>query len=135
MLIAQTGGLYSVVRLITVFLLFVFVLGITYVTSRYVAGFQKKRMGSSNIDVLESARVMPNTVLEIIRAGDKYLLIAIAKDKVTMLTELDPDSLQFREGSVDSFASIMEKATAHLSDKRRSDLTKNEDGTDGEGKE
>ena len=121
MLIAQTGGLDSVVRLITVFLLFLFVLGITYFTSRYVAGFQKKRMGSANIEVIEAARISPNTVVEIIRAGNRYLLIAVAKDSVTMLGELDAKELAFSGDGVNSpdrFAQLLEKASEKLNRKK-----------------
>ncbi|MCR5418215.1 MAG: flagellar biosynthetic protein FliO [Lachnospiraceae bacterium] len=131
MLIAQTGGLDSVVRLITVFLLFLFVLGITYVTSRYVAGFQKKRMGSANLSVVEAARISPNVVLEIVRAGNKYLLIAIAKDGVTLLGELDEDSLVFGEGAApmpEQFGEILGRAALALKKKGREEKAK-EDGS------
>ena len=132
MLIAQTGGLDSVVRLITVFLLFLFVLGITYVTSRYVAGFQKKRMGSANLSVVEAARISPNVVLEIVRAGNKYLLIAIAKDGVTLLGELDEDSLVLEEGSApmpEQFGEILGRAALALKKKGREEKAK-EDGSE-----
>ncbi len=118
MLIAQTGGLDSVVRLITVFIIFFFVLGVTYFTSRYVAGFQKKRMGSANIEVIEAARISPGTVLEIIRAGEKYLLIAVAKDGVTMLSELTAEELDLTASGgnpADRFAQVLGRASAKLS--------------------
>ena len=131
MLIAQTGGMYSVIRLITVLLLFFFVLGITYFTSRYIAGYQKKHMGSSNIEVLEAARIMPGTVLEIVRVADKYLVIAIAKDKVTMLTELDPDAIM-HGATPESFGDILGKAALHFRKKDADAGEENEEEAEGE---
>ncbi len=132
MLIAQTGGLDSVVRLITVFLLFFFVLGITYFTSRYVATFQKKRMGSANIEIIEAARISQTVVLEIIRAGGKYLLIAVAKDNVTMLTELSEDELSLGENvslTADKFQAVLGKAAEKIGRKKDRDQSNDEDGT------
>ena len=133
MLIAQTGGINSVVRLITVLLLFLFVLGVTYITSRYVGGFQKKRMSSANIEVIEAARVAPNAVLEIVRAGEKYLLIALAKDQVTMLCELDPATLSLSENPQDAFSAVFEKAKTHLPVlQKKTEENSKEDGPTGE---
>ena len=124
MLIAQTGGIYSIVRLITVFLLFLFVLGITYFTSRYIALFQKRRMGSGNIEIIEAARINQGTVLEIVKAGDKYLLISVSKDGARLITELDKDSLTegpnagtMQNGS--EFRDILSKASERLSKKNK----------------
>ena len=130
MLIAQTGGVYSVTRFITVLILFIFVLGITYWTSRYVAGFQKKRMGSANIEVVEAARLSQNVVLEIVRAGDQYLLISVGKDGARLITKLDPETLTLQEGAAlpggQEFQDFLKKVAANLPRKHKSP-TKPED--------
>ena len=131
MLIAQTGGgLESVVRLITVFLLFLFVLGITYFTSRFVAGFQKRRMGSPNIEIVEAARVSQNVVLEIIKAGGKYLLISVGKDGATTLCELTAEELvldQTGAAAPDQFQLALAKAAERIGRKKDRDRAKDED--------
>ncbi|MCR4691092.1 MAG: flagellar biosynthetic protein FliO [Lachnospiraceae bacterium] len=111
MLIAQTGGAYSVARLITVFLLFLFVLGITYLTSRYVAVFQKNHLKTANIEVLEAVRISPTVVFQIVRAGEQYLLVSVAKDRVSVLTELSPEEIVHSEMKPDNFSEVMKKAT------------------------
>ncbi len=123
MLIAQTGGVYSVTRFITVLILFIFVLGITYWTSRYIAGFQKKRMGSANIEVIEAARLNQNVVLQIVRAGDQYLLISVGKDGARLISKLDPETLTLTgdagfSGGQD-FQDFLKKAAANLPGKHK----------------
>lgn len=50
---------------------------------------------SSNIKVVESASIGFNNSVCIIKTGDKYVLIGITKDKITYLTDLNADSLNF----------------------------------------
>ncbi len=113
MLLTITSPLESALQFITALFIFVFVVFITWLTSRYIAGYQKQKMNSSNIEVVEVAKIAPNKYLQIIRAGDKYLLIAIGKDEVTLLSELSKDSLQeVQPGNLAGidFAKVLEKA-------------------------
>ena len=50
-------------------------------------------MMSGNIQVLETLKITQNKYLQIVRAGDKYLVIAVCKDTVTMLAEVSKESL------------------------------------------
>ncbi|MBQ3104605.1 MAG: flagellar biosynthetic protein FliO [Lachnospiraceae bacterium] len=94
MLLSWTEQVDSVAQFMTVLLLFVFVLAITYVTTRYIAGYQKGRAQTGNLELLEALRLSGNKYLQIVRAGDKYLVVAVCKDTVTMLTELSGDELE-----------------------------------------
>ena len=69
MLLTQGSGVESFVQFMTVLVLFCVVLGITWATTRYVAGFQKLRQTSGNISVLETCRVAPNKYVQIIKLG------------------------------------------------------------------
>lgn len=118
MLLVNQGALESVVQFVTALLIFVFVLVITYLTSRYIASFQKQSMTGRNIEVIETTKLTPNKYLQIIRAGDQYLLIAVCKDTVTMLAQLDGDNLIMEK--TDStlpleFGDILKKAKHKLS--------------------
>ncbi|MBO4338058.1 MAG: flagellar biosynthetic protein FliO [Lachnospiraceae bacterium] len=123
MIIAQTGGIYSVTRLITVILLFIFVLGITYVTSRYVASFQKKFMGSHNIEVIEGVRLGQGSVLEIVKVGNRYLLLSVSKDGARFIAELDEKDITLKEASSEQqdFSNILKKAAVNVLSKKKDD--------------
>lgn len=95
MLLAITSRTDSYLQFITVLLLFVFVLLITYVTTRWIASYQKTKVSGNNLEVMETCRITSNKYLQIVRAGTKYVLIAVGKDEVHMLTELTEEDITF----------------------------------------
>lgn len=112
MLLSMTLGLDSVVQFITVLFIFVFVLGVTYFTTRFVAGVQKDKYKTGNMELIETLRISNNKYLQIVRVGDKYFCMAVCKDTVTMLGEIQKEEMVFHENSANvhmSFQDIMEK--------------------------
>lgn len=111
MMLTGTGGLHSFVQFITVLILFLFVLFVTYFVTRWISGFQKAQMTGTNMEMIDTLRISPNKYLQIIRTGDKYLVIAVCKDSVTMLTELSKDSLSFdaNRGGGMSFQEVLQQ--------------------------
>ena len=91
-LLTWTPGSYA--QFITVLLIFVVVLGITAVVTRWLASYQKQQSVNENIEVIETTRIANNKYIQIIRAGEKYMVIAVCKDTVTMLGEIPEDSLK-----------------------------------------
>ena len=87
----------SVAQFVTVTLIFVLVLAITYFTTRWIGSYQKKKMSYGNIQVIESMRLSNNKILEIVKAGNKCVLIAVCKDTVTYLGEVDEETLEFKK--------------------------------------
>lgn len=112
MLLTGTGRTDSYLQFLTVLILFVFVLGITWVTTRWIANYQKGRALSGNLEVVETLRITGNKFLQIVRAGKKYLVIAVGKDEIHMLTELSEDevtTLKEHNTQNPDFKSILEK--------------------------
>lgn len=85
-------------QFITVVVIFILVLGITYLTTKWLAGYQKEKSAGSNVEVLETARITANKYIQIVRCADKYLAIAVCKDTVTVLAELEPEQIRISEG-------------------------------------
>ena len=83
----------SLSQLITVILIFAFVLFITVFATKYVGSYQKMQGINRNLEVIETIRVTNNKYLQIVRAANKYIVIGIGKDEITMLTEIDEDEL------------------------------------------
>ena len=112
MILAASGGIHSFVQFITVLIIFVFVLVITYFVTRWMAGFQKSQMTATNMEIMDTMRISQNKYLQIIRAGDKYFVIAVCKDTVTMLTELSEESIVKKQSTDQqnlSFQEALEK--------------------------
>lgn len=112
-----SSGLESAAQFVTVLLVFIFVLALTYVTTRWVGKFQKLQTNNRNFEVIETCRLTSNKYLQIVRAGSKYLVIAVSKDMITMLAELTEDEIELtQDGMVpqDSFQKLLDKAKERI---------------------
>ena len=100
----------SVIQLITVTLIFAFVLAITYFTTRWIGSYQKKRVSYGNIKIIESLNLSGNKILEVVKVGNKCFLIAVCKDTVTTIGEVDENTMELKDdthtGRSESFGNI-----------------------------
>jgi flagellar protein FliO/FliZ len=83
-------------QFITVTLIFVLVLALTYFTTRWIGSYQKKQMSYGAVKIIESYRLSSNKVLNIVKAGNKCFLIAVCKDTVTLIGEVDEETLELK---------------------------------------
>ena len=96
-MILTAGGYDSFLDLITVLLIFVFVIAITLFTTKYVANYQKVQNAGKNIEVLETYRISQSKYIQIVKIGAKYVAIAVSKDTVTLLTALEETDISFND--------------------------------------
>ncbi len=73
------SGWGSFFQLIGVLLVFLFVLVITYATTRWIAGYQQGVMKNRNIQVIETFRVNNNKYIQVLQVGKKYM-VSFIKD-------------------------------------------------------
>lgn len=97
MTILLTGRTDSYAQFITVLVVFVFVLAVTALVTRWIANYQKQQNVNVNIEVIETTRISNNKYIQIVRIGETYMAIAVCKDTVTMLGEIPRE--QLREGN------------------------------------
>lgn len=90
----KTSGFSNFMQLLGVLLIFVFVLAITYLTTKWIAGYQKSRSFNKNLKVIETLRLTQNKYIQIIEAGEVYLVIGVGKDEISMLTTLTKEQLK-----------------------------------------
>lgn len=121
MIAVRASSFDSFIQLLGVLLIFIFVLGITYVATRWIAGYQKAHSFNKNLRVIETLRLTPNKYIQIIEAGDEYLVIAIGKDEVRLLTKLTGEQLKemppgdFPDGAAtESFKEVFDKIKKHI---------------------
>ncbi len=93
----SAGGVNSIAQFITVFIIFLAVLALTYFSTKWIATYQKGKMFSSNITVIETFKITTNKYIQIVRIGETYYAIAIGKDEITLLGELKEDELKFSD--------------------------------------
>ena len=101
MLLALDGssGINSFAQFLTVLIIFVGVLALTYFTTRWVASYQKGKMMSGNIQVLETFKITQNKYIQIVRIGEHYYAIAVGKDNITLLGEIQEEEIHIPENN------------------------------------
>lgn len=111
MFLTVSAAVNSIAQFVTVLLIFLFVLVITYFTTRYIASIEKKRMVTGNMELLDALRISNNKYLQIVKVGSKYLCLAVCKDTVTMLVELEQEDIKEIESEIKpvDFQDILEK--------------------------
>ena len=90
------SGLASVFRLIGVLLVFLFVLAVTYATTKWIAHYQQGIAANRNIQVIETFSITNNKFIQIIQVGERYLVISVCKDTINILTEITEDELVWK---------------------------------------
>ncbi len=110
-LTAGMDGIRSVAQLLTIFLIFILVLFLTYWATRFAGNFQKQQMAGKNIQVMETVSVSNGKFLQIVKIGNRYFVIGVSKDNITYLCELKEEDLDFSssQSTGDSFKNILEK--------------------------
>ena len=88
-----TSTVQSIFELIGLIVIFAVVLIVCYYTTKFVAGRQlvQKRLG--NFEVIETFPISQNKYLQLIRMGEKYIVIAVSKDTVSYITELNEEEV------------------------------------------
>lgn len=109
----------SVTQFLTVFLVFILILVLTYLTTRFVGGFQKTGMAYRNFQAIETYRIANGKYLQIVRIGEKYVCIGISKDNITNICELSEEEIvDLSSGSKsfapDTFKNIIDKAKERI---------------------
>ena len=113
---SMSSRIEAFAQLITLLIILIFVLAVTYYVTRFVGNYQKNKLSGSNINILETMRIANNKYIQIVKIGSRVFAIAVAKDTVSYLCELDEDELIYKESSSgkmlinnDNFKEILEK--------------------------
>ncbi len=128
-MILGLSSLDSFVQLITVLIIFVFVLILTYFTTRWMAGVQKGRSFNKNLRIVETIHVGNNKMISIVETGKKYIVVSIGKEEVNYLTELSTDDLkdlsfmnsENTKAQPDTFAEIIDRLKKNYSNRSKNE--------------
>ena len=93
MLTATRSTAQSLLELLGLILIFAIVLVVCYFTTKFVAGRQLVQKQMGNFEVVETFALTQNKYLQLIRMGNKYIVISVTKDSVTFITELAEDEV------------------------------------------
>lgn len=102
----------NVLELLGLVLLLIIILVAAYYTSRFVGRYKLGQLKDSNIRIIEAYKISTNKMLQIIKICDKYVVLAVSKDNITFITELDESQVlthDINEGEKQSFRQIFDK--------------------------
>ncbi|NLL76188.1 MAG: flagellar biosynthetic protein FliO [Clostridiales bacterium] len=122
MLLTVSNGMNSFLQFMTVLVIFIFVLVITWFFTKWMANLQSGKMHGTNIEVIETYKITANKYIQIIKTGNKYLAIAIGKDTITMLAEIPAEQIHLPEKAgegMPDFKKIFEKAKIMDNDRKK----------------
>ncbi|MCQ2522261.1 MAG: flagellar biosynthetic protein FliO [Lachnospiraceae bacterium] len=107
------SGTNSVLRFVTLLIIFAAVVAICYFTTRFVAGKEKNKMGSKNMLVLETTRLAPNKYIGLVKVGERYVAVAYGKDSIVPICEVPKEEITIdpNSGQPTSFGDIFRKVS------------------------
>ncbi|MBQ7562937.1 MAG: flagellar biosynthetic protein FliO [Lachnospiraceae bacterium] len=105
----------------TVLFAFVFVLAITLLGTRLVGNYQKRQSYSRNFESIEAYGLSNNKYLQLVRIGQKYFVLAVCKDSVSVVTEVKEEELELSEEGTSGkgFGRLLSQAKDKLEDVSR----------------
>jgi flagellar protein FliO/FliZ len=118
MILALSDRAESFTQFLTVILVFLLVLALTYFTTRFVGNYQKARSVNRNFEVIETYRITNGKYLQIVKIGEKYMVIGIGKDNITSICELSADDIkpvtESPSQSIETFKNLLDKARQRI---------------------
>lgn len=122
--LVSSSDLQMIGRLISLIIIFIVVLALSYAAARIAGSFQSNIVNKqSNIRIIEVFRISNNKTIDIVKVGEHYMAIAVCKDSVTVLTELDASEVKEQEKTLEplDFKQILDKMKHEKSEKAGKD--------------
>lgn len=107
----------NILQLLGLVFLLIVILVAAYYTSKFVGGVKLGQLKNSNFHVIDTYRVSQNKMLQIVKIGNKYVVIAIGKDTINFITELDEADVLLKEvhtGEKPNFKQILDKLNSKM---------------------
>lgn len=104
----------SALELVGMLVVFLLILVAAYYTTKWIGKNEAGFKTNGNLKIIETCRISSNMAIQIVKAGNRYLLIGVSKEQITFLTELSEEELSVTEVHPEfmtDFHSILDKVT------------------------
>lgn len=95
----------NVFQLLGLLVVFGLILAAAWFTTRWVGTNTLNSQKNANISVIETFRLAPGRYIQIIRLGEKYIAVAVSKEHIEYLTEIDEETLSLPSDEERQFSS------------------------------
>lgn len=93
----------SIVQLITLIMLLIVIILAAYFVTRLISGVKVNQLQSINFKVIDTYNLGGNKAMQIIKVGSRYIVIAINKENINFLMELDEEDIKIKEDANNNF--------------------------------
>lgn len=116
-------GLANAWQLLTVVGALALVLFLAYFSIRLMGRARGGMRGQRNVKLVEAVGVGPQTNVQLVQAGDKFFLIGVSRNGITLLGEVNGDSLVIEEKMLPnvSFENYLSRFMSRKKDQNNND--------------
>lgn len=86
-------SIFDYAQFFGIMILFFVVLYAAYFVSKNLGKWQKNQASSANMNIMEVLSVGPQKTLQLVRIGNKYLLISVTKERINNICEINEKDL------------------------------------------
>ena len=125
-----TSSKDNILQLLGVSILFIFILAITYYTTRFVGGVKLGQTKKGNFKVLETYKIAPNKFLQLVKIGTRYFAISVGKEEIRFITELNENEMVQQEHlgkQNNNFLEIISKIMNKQNENKQNEKIQNDD--------
>ena len=90
----ESGGITSIIKLIGLIILCALIIAASYFTTKFVGKRQMGGRQDTNFKSIDIYRVSPNKYLQIVEIGERYFCIAVTKDRISIVSELNKEDIK-----------------------------------------
>lgn len=87
----------SLVNLLGVIIMFLLVLGLSYVSAKWLGGSGLLQQRNKNISIVETYKLGTNKFIQIVKIGKRYYSLCIGKDTIEYLSEIPEEELDLEQ--------------------------------------
>lgn len=112
-LTSNTSTLDSILQILGLLVLFIIIIIAAYFATRWLGTVTAGNISNNNIKIIETYKISQTKYIQIVCVTDKYFAIGVSKDNITLLGEIDKESIAFKENAVKTkdFKKIIEGFT------------------------
>lgn len=83
----------SIFKLVGLIILCILIIVASYYTTKFIGSKGRVGTRSSSIVPLEAVKIAPNKYLQLVKIGNRYFVIAVSKDSISLITEVSEDEI------------------------------------------
>lgn len=81
-------------QLVGMLILFAMVLSGAYFTTKWLSRLQYHQNKGKNMQIIETLRISPNKVIQLIKIGERYMAVGVSKDHMQLIGEISKDEVK-----------------------------------------